>query len=90
MPLIYTVSKGTFRYKEIEGTIKDIHTRMLVKELKNLKANEIIILKVCATVPPTVEYILILKEEKLLPSIRTLHQWGKEYAVEANKDEKNI
>jgi DNA-binding HxlR family transcriptional regulator len=53
---------------------------MLVKELKNLEANAIITRTVFATVPPTVEYELTNKGEKLLPSIRSLHEWGQAYA----------
>jgi DNA-binding HxlR family transcriptional regulator len=81
MPIIYNLSKGKMRFKEIERTIEGINTRMLVKELKNLEANGIITREVFATVPPTVEYALTTKGEKLLPSIRSLHQWGQEYAV---------
>jgi DNA-binding HxlR family transcriptional regulator len=81
MPIIYNLSKGKMRFKEIERTIEGINTRMLVKELKNLEANGIITREVFATVPPTVEYTLTTKGGKLLPSIKSLHQWGLEYAV---------
>lgn len=81
MPIIYNLSKGKMRFKEIERTIEGINTRMLVKELKNMEANGIITREVFATVPPTVEYALTQKGEKLLPSIKSLHQWGQEYAV---------
>ena len=81
MPIIYNLSKGKMRFKEIERTIDGINTRMLVKELKNLEANGIITRTVFATVPPTVEYALTTKGEKLLPSIHSLHQWGVEHAV---------
>lgn len=80
MPIIYNLSKGKLRFKEIERSIEGINTRMLVKELKNLEANGIITRQVFATVPPTVEYALTQKGEKLLPSIRSLHQWGQEFA----------
>jgi DNA-binding HxlR family transcriptional regulator len=66
---------------EIERTVTGINTRMLVKELKNLEANAIITRTVFATVPPTVEYELTNKGEKLLPSIKSLHEWGQEYAL---------
>ena len=59
---------------------------MLVKELKNLEANGIVTREVFATVPPTVEYTLTAKGEKLLPSIRSLHQWGQEFAVAESAD----
>lgn len=81
MPIIYNLSKGKLRFKEIERSIAGINTRMLVKELKNLEANGIITRQVFATVPPTVEYALTHKGEKLLPSIRSLHQWGQEFAT---------
>ena len=81
MPIIYNLSKGKMRFKEIERTIEGINTRMLVKELKNLEANGIITRSVFATVPPTVEYALTQKGMKLLPSIHSLYQWGQEYAM---------
>lgn len=81
MPIIYHLSKGKMRFKEIERTIEGINTRMLVKELKNLEANGIITRKVFATVPPAVEYALTQKGKSLLPSIRSLHKWGLENAV---------
>jgi DNA-binding HxlR family transcriptional regulator len=81
MPIIYILSKGKMRFKEIERSVEGINTRMLVKELKNMEANGIITREVFATVPPTVEYTLTVKGEKLLPSIVTLHHWGQEFAV---------
>ncbi len=81
MPIIYNLSKGKLRFKEIERTIEGINTRMLVKELKNLEANGIITRKVFATVPPAVEYALTPKGLKLMPSIKLLHQWGQEFAA---------
>ena len=81
MPIIYILSKGKMRFKELERTVEGINTRMLVKELKNMEANGIITREVFATVPPTVEYTLTSKGEKLLPSIVSLHHWGQEFTV---------
>ncbi|MEY3437513.1 MAG: hypothetical protein RL265_98 [Bacteroidota bacterium] len=81
MPIIYILSKGKMRFKEIERSIEGINTRMLVKELKNMEANGIITREVFATVPPTVEYTLTAKGQKLLPSIISLHSWGQEFSV---------
>ena len=81
MPIIYILSKGKMRFKELERSIEGINTRMLVKELKNMEANAIVTRAVFATVPPTVEYTLTLKGQKLLPSITALHQWGQEFSV---------
>lgn len=81
MPIIYTLSKGKMRFKEIERSIHGINTRMLVKELKNMEANGILIREVFATVPPTVEYTLTYKGEKLQPIIKELHKWGQEFST---------
>jgi DNA-binding HxlR family transcriptional regulator len=81
MPIIYILSKGKMRFKELERTVEGINTRMLVKELKNMEANGIITREVFATVPPTVEYTLTDKGKKLLPSIVSLHHWGQEFTV---------
>lgn len=79
MPIIYRLSKGKMRFKELERSIEGINTRMLVKELKNMEANGIVSRKVFATVPPTVEYELTNMGKKLLPSIDSLHKWGQEF-----------
>ena len=81
MPMIYILSKGKMRFKELERSVQGINTRMLVKELKNMEANGIITREVFATVPPTVEYTLTNKGEKLLSSIVSLHTWGQEFTV---------
>ena len=65
MPIIYILSKGKMCFKELERTVEGINTRMLVKELKNMEANGIVTREVFATVPPTVEYTLTQKGEKL-------------------------
>ena len=81
MPIVYRLSKGKMRFKELERSVEGINTRMLVKELKNMEANGIITREIFATVPPTVEYTLTSKGEKLLPSIVSLYRWGQEFMV---------
>jgi DNA-binding HxlR family transcriptional regulator len=78
---MYHLSKGKMRFKELERSVEGINTRILVKELKNMEANSILSREVFATVPPTVEYTLTNKGEKLLPSIVSLHNWGQEFTV---------
>ncbi|MXN90916.1 transcriptional regulator [Flavobacterium sp. Sd200] len=79
MSIIYALFSGTKRFSELERLIPGINTRMLVKELKNMEVNGIVIRKVYATVPPTVEYTLTAKGEKLEPIINELYKWGLEY-----------
>lgn len=79
MSIIYALFSGKKRFSELERLIPGINTRMLVKELKNMEANGIITREVFATVPPTVEYTLTTKGEKLEASINELYKWGQEY-----------
>jgi DNA-binding HxlR family transcriptional regulator len=81
MSIIYALFTGKKRFSELERIIPNISTRMLVKELKNMEANGIVIREVFATVPPTVEYTLTTKGEKLEPIINELHKWGVEYVI---------
>lgn len=79
IPIIYVLIDGTKRFKELERTIPNINTRMLVKELKKLESTNIIKRKAYATVPPTVEYSLTPKGKKLEPIIMDLRKWGEEF-----------
>jgi DNA-binding HxlR family transcriptional regulator len=79
MSIIYALFTGKKRFSELERIIPNINTRMLVKELKNMEANGIVVRKVFASVPPTVEYTLTPKGQKLEPIINELYKWGLEY-----------
>ncbi|WP_318345513.1 winged helix-turn-helix transcriptional regulator [Flagellimonas baculiformis] len=79
MSIIYALFSGTMRFSELERIIPNINTRMLVKELKNMESNGIVVRKVYATVPPTVEYTLTMKGKELEPIIDELYQWGLKY-----------
>jgi DNA-binding HxlR family transcriptional regulator len=47
-----------------------------------MEVNGIITRTAFATVPPTVEYTLTEKGEKLLPSIHALYAWGREHIMQ--------
>jgi len=79
IPIIYTLFDGKKRFSELERTIPNINTRMLVKELKKLEENRIVKREAFATVPPTVEYSLNHKGMMLKPIIMDLHKWGEEF-----------
>ena len=56
---------------------------MLVKELKSMERNKILIREAFATIPPTVEYSLTDKGRKLEPVLTELYKWGKEFVQPA-------
>jgi DNA-binding HxlR family transcriptional regulator len=79
MPIVYSLSSGTKRFKELERSLPSISTRMLVKELKNLEHYKVVKREAFATVPPTVEYSLTERGRELEPIIFSLYNWGKKY-----------
>jgi len=79
MSIIFALLHGTKRFNELQKLVTNINTRMLVKELKNMEKNGIVIREVFATVPPTVQYTLTAKGRKLEPSLTELFKWGEEY-----------
>ncbi|MFA5299921.1 MAG: helix-turn-helix domain-containing protein [Lutibacter sp.] len=74
--IIYVLMNGTKRFKELERTVTGINTRMLVKELKALEQNGIIVRKVYAEVPPKVEYSLTERGKELNKVLVELKSWG--------------
>ena len=52
LPIIFSLLKETKRFKELERQIEGINTRMLVKELKQLENNGIVVRKVYPEIPP--------------------------------------
>ena len=78
-PIVYALLNGKKRFKELERTIEGINTRMLVKELKSMEKNKIVIREAYATIPPTVEYSLTEKGKRLEPILAELYKWGMEY-----------
>lgn len=77
--IIYVLMKGTKRFKDLERTVIGINTRMLVKELKMLEQNGIIVRKVYAEVPPKVEYSLTEKGKELEKVLFELKSWGNKH-----------
>ena len=77
--IIYVLMKGTKRFKDLERSIEGINTRMLIKALKMLEQNGIIIRTVYAEVPPKVEYSLTTKGKALEGVLIEMKSWGKKY-----------
>ena len=79
LPIIFSLIKETQRFKELERQIEGINTRMLVKELKQLENNGIVVRKVYPEIPPKVEYSLTEKGRALKNVLIEMRNWGNEY-----------
>ena len=69
-------AKGTHRYKELERAIPDVTPKMLVKVLKELEEEKLIVRKVYAEVPPRVEYSVTELGLSLNKLILEINKWG--------------
>ena len=80
MNILYSLSQlGTMRYGEIKRVLGNVTHKMLSKKLKELEENGLIIRKEYPQISPKVEYSLTDKGRTLLPILKQVCDWGKEY-----------
>lgn len=70
------VNRGMLRYKELERAIPEVTPKMLVKVLKELEDEKLIVRKVFAEVPPRVEYSISPLGLTLNSLILEINKWG--------------
>ena len=77
--LYYININSVARYSEIKRFIPSINERMLTRQLRELEEQKIIKRNVYPEVPPKVEYSLTELGESIIPVLKMLCEWGKEY-----------
>ena len=76
LPLIFTLSEGPKRFKDIQRSLGDITPKVLSKELKELELNEFVTRTVFATTPVTVTYQITPYSRSLDKVLLELKDWG--------------
>ncbi|GGF96994.1 HTH-type transcriptional activator HxlR [Paenibacillus albidus] len=71
--------EGTKRFSELKKLIPHITQKMLTNQLRELEEDQLVLRKVYAEVPPKVEYSLTEYGQSLLPVLRMMYDWGKNY-----------
>jgi DNA-binding HxlR family transcriptional regulator len=71
--------EGTKRFSELKRLISNITQKMLTNQLRELEDDQLIHRKVYAEVPPRVEYSLTEYGESLMPVLKMMYNWGKNY-----------
>lgn len=79
--IINCLLTGTKRYGEIRKAIPAITEKMLIQNLKELEADELIIRKARPVVPPHVEYYLSKSGEELRPVLLSMKKWALKHNV---------
>ena len=74
--ILFSLSAGPKRFKEISKEVSGITDKMLSKELKHLEQNKLVTRNVYDTFPPTVEYNITAHGRSLEKVMDELHFWG--------------
>lgn len=74
--ILFSLSTGNKRFKQISKEVNGITDKTLSKELKNLEANKLVKRSVYDTFPPTVEYSITAHGKSLEKVMEELHYWG--------------
>lgn len=74
--ILFTLSGGPKRFKQLSREVSGITDKTLSKELKNLEENKLIHRSVHDTFPPTVEYSITEHGLSLEKVLEELHYWG--------------
>ena len=59
----------------------DVTQRMLIRQLRELEADQLVERTICAEVPPRVDYRLSAKGVTLKPVLRSLKAWGERHVL---------
>ena len=74
--ILFALSSGPKRFKQISKEVDGITDKTLSKELKNLEGNKLVTRDVYDTFPPTVEYTITAHGKSLEKVLEELHFWG--------------
>lgn len=74
--ILFSLSAGPKRFKQLAREVSGITDKTLSKELKSLEANKLIRRDVYDTFPPTVEYTITNHGISLDKVLEELHYWG--------------
>lgn len=77
---------GVIRFNEFKRIIPEISQKMLSQQLRDLESNKLVERKVYNQVPPMVEYSLSEMGQKLMPILKEMDIWGKEFVDNYKKD----
>ena len=83
--VVYTLSRGTRRYSELQREIEGVSQKMLTQTLRRLEGDGLVARKVHPVVPPRVEYSLTPLGQTLIKPLKELCDWAEEHFHEVEK-----
>lgn len=79
LQIIWILSKGAMRYHQLRKALPMVTEKMLVQQLRQLEADQMVIRKQYPEVPPRVEYQLSEKSHALMPIFESLSVWAEQF-----------
>jgi len=77
--ILWHLSYKTLRFSQLQRRLIKITQKMLTQQLRELERDGLIHRKVYAEVPPRVEYSLSETGLSVVPILKMMYQWGKNY-----------
>jgi len=74
--ILWWLHQRTYRFAELRRLIPGITEKVLTQQLRELEADGIVGRRVCATVPPKVEYSLTEYGSSLNRALTAICEWG--------------
>ena len=78
--VLWHLGENVLRFSQLKRALPKITQKMLTQQLRELEQDGLVKRFIYAQVPPKVEYSLTDSGQTLLPILRTMHQWGIDYA----------
>jgi len=80
--ILYHLTAQPLRYAELKRAIPAITEKMLIQQLKELEADQLVIRTVKPVIPPHVTYSLTDAGKALAPAMNALANWGIKYSAD--------
>jgi DNA-binding HxlR family transcriptional regulator len=74
--ILWWLHQRTYRFAELRRLIPGITEKMLIQQLRELEADDIVSRRVYATVPPKVEYSLTKYGRTVERALKAICDWG--------------
>lgn len=88
--ILCRLTHDKMRYSDLKNSIAGISERMLVSQLRELEADQIIKRIVYPVVPPRVEYELTKLGETMKPMLQAMSDWGNMHREIIKTDDETI
>ena len=85
--ILYQLSTGTKRFNQLQRLLPGITQTILMKQLRQLEKDRLVIRTVYAEVPPRVEYKLSELGKKFTNVLDSIEVWGLNYMKELEQTE---